>query len=91
MLTTGTFVGFIIIMIGMAAGYVLQTPINRRIDIFFSLIGCTLFVASGALIIEAYQHSSKGEYRDKQLGKASMAIINGAVFLVDAILTFRGE
>ncbi|XP_077287962.1 uncharacterized protein LOC143912551 [Arctopsyche grandis] len=87
-LTTGTFFGFIIVMIGLAAGYVLQAPIDIRIDIFFSLIGCTLFVASGAWTIEAYQHSSKGEYRDMQFGKAAMAFINGAVFLVDAILTF---
>ena len=67
----------------------MQTPINRRIDIFFSLVGCALFVASGALIIEAYLNAYKGDARDKQLTKASISFINGAIFLVDALLNLN--
>ncbi|KOB71913.1 hypothetical protein OBRU01_11494, partial [Operophtera brumata] len=90
MLVTGTFVGFLIIFAGAAAGYVMQTPSHKRIDIFYSLVGVALFVASGALIIDRYQHYSKGEIKDKNLAKASLAIINGAILLVDAVLTQRG-
>ncbi|VVC89045.1 unnamed protein product [Leptidea sinapis] len=35
MLVTGTFVGYLIIF----AGYIMQTPSHKRIDIFYSLVG----------------------------------------------------
>ncbi|XP_013199090.1 uncharacterized protein LOC106141999 [Amyelois transitella] len=90
MLVTGTFVGYLIIFAGAAAGYVMQTPSHKRIDIFYSLVGVALFVASGAIIIDRYQHASKNDYTNKNLAKASLAIINGAVLLIDAVLTQRG-
>ncbi|XP_075973731.1 protein snakeskin-like [Anticarsia gemmatalis] len=90
MLVTGTFVGYLIIFAGAAAGYIMQTPSHKRIDIFYSLVGVALFVASGAVIIDNYQHAGKGDLRDKNLAKASLAIINGAVLLLDAVLTQRG-
>ncbi|XP_026724856.1 uncharacterized protein LOC113491867 [Trichoplusia ni] len=90
MLVTGTFVGYLIIFAGAAAGYIMQTPSHKRIDIFYSLVGVALFVASGALIIDKYQHGYKSDFRDMNLAKASLAIINGAVLLIDAVLTQRG-
>ncbi|KAJ2945960.1 hypothetical protein O0L34_g4878 [Tuta absoluta] len=89
MLVTGTFVGYLIIFAGAAAGYVLQHPSHKRIDIFYSLVGCALFIASGGVIIDRFQ-GTKGEYANKQLAKASLAIINGAVLLLDAVFTQRG-
>ncbi|XP_072931856.1 protein snakeskin-like [Epargyreus clarus] len=90
MLVTGTFVGYLIIFAGAAAGYLMQTPAHKRIDIFYSLVGVALFVASGAVLIDRFQNSGKSEFRDKNLAKASLAIINGAVLLIDAVLTQRG-
>lgn len=90
MLVTGTFIGYLIIFAGAAAGYIMQTPSHKRIDIFYSLIGVALFVASGAVIIDKWQHAYKSDQKDKNLAKASLAIINGAVLLVDAVLTQRG-
>lgn len=90
MLVTGTFVGFLIIFAGAAAGYIMQTPSHKRIDIFYSLVGVALFVASGAVIIDKFQHYGKSELKDKNLAKASLSIINGALLLVDAVLTQRG-
>ncbi|XP_053607683.1 uncharacterized protein LOC128673685 [Plodia interpunctella] len=90
MLVTGTFVGYLIIFAGAAAGYLMQTPSHKRIDIFYSLVGVALFVASGAVIIDRYQHSSKNDFTNKNLAKASLAIINGAILLIDAVLTQRG-
>lgn len=90
MLVTGTFVGYLIIFAGAAAGYVMQTPSHKRVDIFYSLVGVALFVSSGALIIDKYQNASKSDWRDKNLAKASLAIINGALLLIDAVLTQRG-
>ncbi|CAG9584792.1 unnamed protein product [Danaus chrysippus] len=90
MLVTGTFIGYLIIFAGAAAGYVMQTPSHKRIDIFYSLVGVALFVASGAVLIDRYQNSFKSDFRDKNLAKASLSIINGAILLVDAVLTQRG-
>ncbi|KAJ8949101.1 hypothetical protein NQ318_017006 [Aromia moschata] len=83
--------GYVIILIGGFAGYLMSTPINRRIDIFFSLAGCAIFVASGALNIEIYKDSSSSEWRNYGLAKASLAIINGVLFLLDSLLTWRGD
>lgn len=35
----------------------MQTPSHKRIDIFYSLVGVALFVASGAVIIDKYVFS----------------------------------
>lgn len=32
----------------------MQTPSHKRIDIFYSMVGVALFVASGAVIIDRY-------------------------------------
>ncbi|XP_023945942.1 uncharacterized protein LOC112051506 [Bicyclus anynana] len=90
MLVTGTYVGFLIIFAGAVAGYVMQTPSHQRVDIFYSLVGVALFVASGAVLIDRFQHASKSDYTNKNLAKASLSIINGAILLVDAVLTQRG-
>jgi len=60
-------------------------------DIFFSVVGCALFIAAGAFIIQYFDGFGKSEYRDIGLAKGAMAIINGVVFLADALLSFRGE
>lgn len=72
-------------------GYLMSTPINRRIDIFFCLVGCAIFVAAGALNIEIYKDYRSTEWRNYGLAKASLAIINGAIFLLDSLLTWRGD
>lgn len=90
LLISGTFVGFIIIFIGEFAGHIMQTPINKRIDMFFSLVGVGMFIASGALIIDTWHNSYSGRPKDLQLSKASMAIINGGLLLLDAVLTHLG-
>ncbi|KAG7210585.1 hypothetical protein KM043_012103 [Ampulex compressa] len=92
MLTMGTFGGYLIILIGLFAGNVMGTPVNRRVDLFFSLVGCALFIATGALNIEHFQriHQARS-FRDTGMAKGSISIIEGIFFLVDAFLTFRGE
>ncbi|KAL7302898.1 hypothetical protein TKK_0004127 [Trichogramma kaykai] len=86
MLVTGTFCGYLIILVGLFAGAVMGTPVNRRVDLFFSLVGCALFIASGSLIID-HDYARN----DKNTAKGSIAIIEGIIFFIDAILTFRGE
>lgn len=72
-------------------GHLITSPISKKIDIFYCLVGCAIFVAAGALNIEEFQNSWKGSTRDYGLAKASLAIINGALFLIDSLLTWRGD
>jgi len=97
LIINGTFVGFTIILVGLFAGYIMNTPINKRIDLFFSVIGCALFITSGVLILQYWNDTVGGKFTgwvskdDKTLGvtKGSLAIINGILFLVDFVFTFR--
>lgn len=89
MLVAGTFVGYSIILIGLFAGYLLSNPINKKIDLFFSLLGCAMFIASGVLILQAWESGFKTERRRLAISKGSLAIINGVLFFFDAVFTFR--
>lgn len=75
----------------LLSGHLMSAPITRKIDIFFCLVGCAAFVAAGALNIKQWDNRWKSETRDYGLAKASLAIINGAIFLVDSLLTWRGD
>ncbi|CAH0564502.1 unnamed protein product [Brassicogethes aeneus] len=85
------FGGYIIILCGGFAGHLMSTPINRRIDIFFCLVGCAIFIAAGAMNIDHYRHYGNSEWRNYGLAKSSLAIVNGALFLLDSLLTWRGD
>ncbi|XP_035725640.1 uncharacterized protein LOC118443184 [Vespa mandarinia] len=92
MITMGTFGGYLIILVGLFAGSIMGTPVNRRVDLFFSLIGCVLFIVTGALNIKFFdEYIQKGSLRDTGLTKGSISIIQAALFLIDSFLTFRGE
>lgn len=69
----------------------MRATIHRRIDIFFSIMGCGLFIASGVFVIEAWEHSFRTRTRDLALIKASLSIVNGVLFGFDAIFTFRDK
>lgn len=70
-------------------GHLLGNPINKKIDLFFSLLGCAMFIASGVLVLQAWESGFKTERRRLAISKGALAIINGAVFFIDAIFTFR--
>ncbi|XP_046751183.1 uncharacterized protein LOC124414242 [Diprion similis] len=92
MLTMGTIGGFLIILVGLFAATMMGTPVNRRVDLFFSVVGCVLFIIVGAVTIDYYQHASNYQnVRDIGLSKGSLAVIEGIFFLADAVFTFRGE
>ena len=116
MLVNGTFVGFSVILIALFAGYMMNTPINKRLgktavfwywfkqllmlfftDLFFSLIGCAMFIASGVLILQYWNDTNFGKFhgifandsKNTGITKGSLAIVNGVLFLVDVVFTFR--
>ncbi|XP_049283569.1 uncharacterized protein LOC125763905 [Anopheles funestus] len=88
-LATGTFCGFIVILFTVMAGYLMKAHLNRRLSIFYSLLGCGCFLTSGVFIIEAWEHAFRTRTRDLAITKGSIAVINGVIFLMDTIFTFR--
>ena len=75
----------------------MSTPINKRIDLFFSLLGCAMFIASGVLILQYWNDSATAKVvgffdNDKKtlgITKGSIAVVNGILFFFDVIFTFR--
>lgn len=76
-------------------GYILSTPINKRIDIFFSLIGAALFIATGSILLNEWYDKKNGiltqfdSNKDLYPAKAYLALANGILFFVDVVFTFR--
>lgn len=66
----------------------MNAHINRRIGIFYSLLGGAMFLASGVFIIEAWERAYRTRTRDLAITKGSVAIINGIIFIMDTIFAF---
>lgn len=73
----------------------MSTPINKRIDIFFSLIGAALFIATGAIILSDWNDNKNSllnrfdDDRNLYPTKGGLAIANGVLFFLDVVFTFR--
>lgn len=89
LLVAGTFVGYTIILVGLFAGYLLGEPISKKIDLFFSLLGCAMFIASGVLILQEWESGFKNDRRRLAISKGALAVINGVLFFFDSVFTFR--
>ena len=55
-----------------------------------------MFIATGVLVLKQWEHAVFkifsiliGENRETALWKGSLSIVNGVLFLIDALLTFR--
>ncbi|XP_060521225.1 uncharacterized protein LOC132698918 [Cylas formicarius] len=83
------FGGFIIISSGSFIGLLMNAPINRKVDTFYSLVGCAVFVAAGSLNIDFFEHFTRSEWKHYGIAKGILAIVNGAVFVLDSVLTWR--
>jgi len=57
--------------------------------LFFTIIGFVLFIIAGALNVDYFDRLNKSQLRDIGLSKGSIAIIQGIIFLIDAIITYR--
>ncbi|XP_017763934.1 PREDICTED: uncharacterized protein LOC108553515 [Eufriesea mexicana] len=92
MITMGTFGGYLIILAGIVIGIILGTAIDRRLDMFFSVVGLVLFVISGALILDHFTNSVyHGSFRNTGIAKGCISLVEGVLFLLDAVFSFRGN
>ncbi|CRL04712.1 CLUMA_CG017772, isoform A [Clunio marinus] len=92
-LATGTFCGYVIILTAIMAdwiaGYLMKANINKRIMLFYSLLGSALFITSGVFIIQSWDRAFRTRTRDLAMTKGVVSIINGVIFFMDTIFTFR--
>jgi uncharacterized membrane protein HdeD (DUF308 family) len=67
----------------------MKATINKRIMLFYSLLGTALFLTSGVFIIQSWERAFRTRTRDLAMTKGVVSIINGVIFLMDTIFTFR--
>lgn len=90
-LATGTFCGYLVILLAIFASLLVKTKVHKRIDIFYSMIGSALFITSGIFIIEVWQHAFRTRTRDLAMLKGALSIINGILFLLDCVFTYKDK
>ncbi|KAH8276599.1 hypothetical protein KR044_008632 [Drosophila immigrans] len=91
LIVCGTIGGYTIICAILLIGHVLGSVIEKRLNALISLIGCILFVASGALVIDQWhdERLTFGDRKRDSIAAGSLMIINGAVFLMDTLSICR--
>ena len=61
-------------------------------DLFFSIVGCILFIIAGALILDHFINAVyRGNFRNTGIAKGLISIVQGVLFLIDAVFAFRGD
>lgn len=73
-------------------GHLIGSVVEKRLNALISLLGCILFVASGALVIDKWhdvQNIFGGDNKRNSIAAGSLMIINGAVFLLDTLSICR--
>ncbi|XP_043658678.1 uncharacterized protein LOC122623536 [Drosophila teissieri] len=91
-LVAGTIGGYTVICGVLLVGHVVNSLVEKRLNALFSLIGCLLFVASGALVIDEWQSGTlfvPSDRKRQAVGTGSLMIINSAVFLLDTLCICR--
>ncbi|XP_017085606.1 uncharacterized protein LOC108117594 isoform X2 [Drosophila eugracilis] len=89
-LVAGTIGGYAVVCGILLIGHVINSLVEKRLNALFSLVGCLLFVASGALVIDEWHNSFPDTDRKRQaVGAGSLMIINAAVFLLDTLCICR--
>lgn len=91
MITMGAFGGYLIILAGIFFGILLGSALERRMDLFFSVVGFIVFIVAGALILDDFTNTSRGSFRDTGIAKGCVSLAEGVLFLIDAVLTYRGS
>uniref|UniRef100_A0A1A9W8N7 DUF7775 domain-containing protein n=1 Tax=Glossina brevipalpis TaxID=37001 RepID=A0A1A9W8N7_9MUSC len=87
-----TIGGYTIICGIFLIGHIINSIVEKRLNALISVIGCILFVISGALVIDEWHDSSELLFKERKrnaLAAGSLMIINGAVFLMDTISICR--
>jgi len=82
----GTLVGYMMLSTVIILGFVLDAPLDRRLVQLIRLPGAVMFIASGIIMMEAWQNF--GSRGDRLLIAGILAPVNGVVYLVDFVLNY---
>nr|CAD7255727.1 unnamed protein product [Timema shepardi] len=96
-IASGVFVGYIIYTLAVLVSYCFGTTEQKRtlVDIIMNFSGCILWIAVGGTALH-YWHGYQSEHKfltftqEREVGLAlgSLCVIQGAVYLLDTVLTF---
>ncbi|KAF4528320.1 hypothetical protein B566_EDAN012087 [Ephemera danica] len=87
-----TFVGFLIIELGVAIGLVSKTPISSLVDALYSVVGSGMFLASGVVCLRFWDDEPR-ELSVVRYGlwKGVLSSVTSVLFLLDAFIALRGS
>lgn len=79
----GTFVGYIMLSTVIILGFVLDTPLDRKLVQVVTLPGAVMFFASGSIMTEAWKNF--GSQADRLLVSGILTFLNGFIYLADFV------
>lgn len=82
----GTLIGFIMISIIVIISTIMNSPLHRNMILMITAAGALMFITTGALIFEMWDHQAY--VTGYLIGSGFVAFLNGFVYIADCILTF---
>lgn len=90
MITTGTYVGYLIIMPGLLHATFTGAPVSADLNLYFMVVGGALYIISGILSFDYYNNVlGDSTYMNTGLVKSGLSVINGVTFVVDIAINSR--
>ncbi|XP_028026949.1 uncharacterized protein LOC114240573 [Bombyx mandarina] len=91
MLCSGTYVAYIIVLSGEIVGEMIFAPLDLVQDMYFGLLGATLFSTSGGLVLSARVRGAAyprtGDHNAALLA-GSLAVVNAFIMIFDLTLAY---
>lgn len=91
-----TYIGYMLIITLFLLGRIFQDRLPYKTSAIFSLVGAALFLTTGCVIFSEKDYLSRNNFFHPNMYMFNMlitsgvfAIVNFAVFVIDAILTIR--
>merc|ERR1712079_678867 len=89
----GASVGLLVILLMFTLSNIIGHLVPNLLEVMTTLVGAVLMITAGALAVSYHsdRYSQRNYYKDAEAGLALgvIAIIAGAVFIVDFILAVR--
>lgn len=90
--TMCVFGGYLIVLTGPCLGIILGFGIDRRLNMFYSGVGCILFIIIGAVVLNFFTSGHCcSSLQVTGIFKGCFSLVEGILFLIDAVLVFRGD
>ncbi|CAL7940774.1 unnamed protein product [Xylocopa violacea] len=92
MFTMCVFGGYLIVLAGPCLGIILGFAMDRRLNMFYSAVGCVLFIIIGALVLNFFTGGRCcSSLQVTGIFKGCFSLVEGILFLIEAVLAFRGD